>query len=226
MDGRQFRSLFGILFRPRRRRFGWRLLQEFWGTVNGPLTPQLAADIGLDDRYLNWTVSSRVNAGDAKISGAEFNFIRQLNFGFLPEWAHAFSLSSNGTMLHLEGPNRFISKAGNFSISWNKRPISARVTWNYRGKQRTQPLTGAQYDITGTSAGSGGFYEYYDSRYNIDANAEYPLSRRFKQFANARNILNEPQVLERYSGTSARYASGFRHEEFGIQMSVGVKGTF
>ena len=206
-------------------------LQDFWGTVNGPLTPQLAADIGLDDRYLNWNVSSRVNAGDAKISGAEFNFIRQLNFGFLPEWARAFSLSSNGTMLHLEGPNgadfrRFISKAGNFSISWNKRPISARVTWNYRGKQRTQALTGAQYDISGTRAGSGGFYEYYDSRYNIDANVEYTLSRRFKLFANARNILNQPQVLERYSEASARYASGFRHEEFGIQCSVGVKGSF
>lgn len=206
-------------------------LKDFWGVVNGPLTPQLAQEIGLDERYLNWTVSSRVNAGDAKISGAEFNFVRQLNFSFMPEWARAFSITSNGTMLHLQGENgadfrRFISKSGNFSLSWNKRPISARLTWNYRGKQRTQAITGAQYDAANTAAGSAGFYEYYDSRYNIDANVEYTFSRRFKLFANARNILNEPQVLERYSQASAQYASGYRHEEFGIQMSIGVKGTF
>lgn len=62
----------------------------------------------------------------------------------------------------------------------------------------------ARYDIAGSPAGSGGFYEYYDSRYNIDANVEDTLSRRFKFFANARTFLNEPQVLERYSETSAR----------------------
>ncbi len=206
-------------------------LKDFWGTVNGPLTSALAQEIGLDDRYLNWTVSSRINVGDAKISGMEANFIRQLNFEFLPAWARNFSISSNGTMLHLEGPNgtdfrRFISKSGNFSLSWNKRPISARLTWNYRGKQKVQPLSGAQYDLAGAAAGSAGFEEYYDSRYNIDANVEYTLSKRLKIFANARNILNEPQVLERYSPTSAKYASGFRHEEFGIQCSVGIKGTF
>ena len=206
-------------------------LQDFWGIVNGPLTPGLITELGLDERYLNWTVNSRVNAGDARISGAEFNLVQPLRFGFLPEWARNFSVSANGTMLHLEGANgadfrRFISKSGNFSISWNKRPISARLTWNYRGRQKVQPITGAQYDLAGTAAGSSNFTEYYDSRFNIDANLEYTFSRRVKFFANARNILNTPQVLERYSPTSARHANGFRHEEFGVQYSVGVRGTF
>ncbi len=200
-------------------------LTDFWGTISGPLTPELATEVGLDERYLNWTVETRVNVGDAKISGAEFNYIRQLNFDFLPEWTRNFSISTNGTMLHLEGPNgadfrRFISKSGNFSLSWNKRPLSARVTWNYRGKQKNSPQTGNQYGA------NNGFFEYYDSRYNIDANVEYVLSSRFKLFANARNILNEPQVLERYSAESALYAQPYRHEEFGVQMSLGVKGTF
>jgi iron complex outermembrane recepter protein len=201
-------------------------LKDFWGNTPGTAaTPALLTQLGLDDRYLNWTVNSRLNVGNAKISGAEFNFVRPLNFGFLPEWARHFSISSNGTMLHLEGPNgadfrRFISKAGNFSLSWNKRPVSARLTWNYRGKQKNTPQTGAQYGA------DTGFFEYYDSRYNIDANLEYTLSRRLRFFANARNILNEPQVLERYSAESARHANGFRHEEFGIQFALGVKGTF
>ncbi len=201
-------------------------LKDFWGNTPGsPATPELLRQLGLDDRYLNWTVNSRINVGDARISGAEFNFVRTLNFGFLPDWTRNFSVSTNGTMLHLEGANgadfrRFISKAGNVSLSWNKRPVSARLTWNYRGRQKNAPQTGAQYGAT------TGFFEYYDSRYNIDANFEYTLSRRARIFANARNILNQPQVLERYNAQSARYASGFRHEEFGIQFAVGVKGTF
>jgi TonB-dependent receptor len=198
-------------------------LKNFWGRSNQPLTPELRQQFGLDERYADWTVSTLINVGDARISGAEFNFVQQLDF--LPAWARHFSVSANGTLLHLQGANaadfsRFISKTGNFSLSWNRSPISARLTWNYRGRQKNAPQTGNQYGA------NNGFWEYYDSRYNIDANFEYTFSRRFRLFANARNILNQPQVLERYSAESARYATGYRHEEFGVQIAVGVKGTF
>jgi TonB-dependent receptor len=198
-------------------------LSDFWGTSTSPLTPALMQQFGLDERYADWTVETMINVGEARISGAEFNFVQKLDF--LPGWARNFSISANGTMLHLEGSNaadfrRFIPKSGNFSISWNRSPISARLNWNYRGRQKNAPQTGAQYGA------NTGFFEYYDSRYNIDANFEYMISSRFRIFANARNILNTPQVLERYSAASARYATGYRHEEFGIQIAVGLKGTF
>ena len=45
-------------------------------------------------------------------------------------------------------------------------------------------------------------------------------------FANARNILNEPQILQRYSGSSAAYAKNYQQEEFGVQIAVGVKSSF
>jgi TonB-dependent receptor len=198
-------------------------LSDFWGTSTTPLTPELMQQFGLDERYADWTVSTQINAGKARITGAEFNFVQKLDF--LPGWARNFSISTNGTLLHLQGSNaadfrRFIPKSGNFSISWNRAPINARLTWNYRGRQKNAPQTGNQYGA------SNGFFEYYDSRYNIDANLEYTFSKQFRVFANARNILNTPQVLERYSATSARYATGYRHEEFGIQIAFGVKGTF
>lgn len=198
-------------------------LQDFWGTSNQQVTPAMLQEFGLDAQYSEWTVSTQINVGKARISGAEFNLVRQLDF--LPEWGRNFSVSANGTLLHLEGGNaadfrRFIPKAGNLSLSWNRAPVSARVTWNYRGRQKNGPQTGNQYGA------NNGFWEYYDSRYNVDANLEYTFSRRFRLFANARNILNQPQVLERYSAASARYATGYRHEEFGIQIAVGLKGTF
>ncbi len=198
-------------------------LDDFWGLSTGPVTQELKDQFGLDDSFDNWTVNTRVNVGQARISGAEFNVVQQLRF--LPGLARHFSVSTNGTLLHLEGSNaadfrRFISKTGNFSVSWSRSPFTARLTWNYRGKQKNAPQTGNQYGA------NNGFWEYYDSRFNLDANAEYAFSPRFRLFANARNITNEPQVLERYSLTSARHASSYRHEEFGVQIAIGLKGTF
>jgi TonB-dependent receptor len=198
-------------------------LDDFWGTSNSPMTPGLLQQFGLDERYADWSLSTQINVGKARISGAEVNYVQRLEF--LPGWLRHFSVSTNGTLLHLEGSNgadfrRFISKTGNLSLGWSRSPFSARVTWNYRGKQKNAPQTGGQYGA------NNGFWEYYDSRYNIDANVEYAFSPRFRLFANARNILNQPQVLERYSLESARYAAPYRHEEFGIQIAVGLKGTF
>lgn len=203
-------------------------LDGFWVTKNvgaaaGGLDQALADELGLSSDYLGWGVNTTVNGGKARISGAEFNFVRQLDM--LPGIGRYVSISANGTMLHLEGENGtdfrgFIPKAGNFSISWNKKPISAKVNFNYRGRQRNAPQTGSQYGSTTN------FYEYYDSRYNIDVNFEYTFSKRYKLFANARNILNKQQDLERYNEVSARYAVGFRSEEFGVQYAVGVKGTW
>jgi len=198
-------------------------LDDFWGLSTGPVTPELRDQFGLDDSFDDWTVNTRVNVGQARISGVEFNLVQQLRF--LPGLARHFSVSTNGTMLHLEGSNaadfrRFISKTGNISVSWSRAPFTARLTWNYRGKQKNAPQTGNQYGA------NNGFWEYFDSRFNLDANAEYAFSPRFRLFANARNITNEPQVLERYSLTSARHAGSYRHEDFGIQIALGLKGTF
>jgi|GEM_PF-6604092 len=53
-------------------------------------------------------------------------------------------------------------------------------------------------------------------------------AKRLKIFANVRNIFNKPQVLQRYSETAgtAPYAVNYQQEEFGIQIAVGIKGTF
>lgn len=199
-------------------------LKDFWTAKSGALDAALASELDLDPAYIGWQVTTTVNGGDAEISGAEFSIVQPLKFDFLPEFAKSFQVRMNGTMLHLTGNNApaftgFISKSGNFSISYNKRPWVVNLNLNYRGRQRNAAQTGAQY-------GSNGFYEYYRSRYNIDLSAEYKISKRFAIFAAARNILNEPQILERYNMQSPGYARIYRHEEFGINFSAGLKGQF
>jgi len=200
-------------------------IKDFWTARTGTVDAALAQELGLDPRYVGWGVSTTVNGGDAEVSGAEFNFVRPLNFAFLPEFAKHFQVRANGTILHLTGNNApsfvgFIPKVGNLSISYNKRPVSVTVNFNYRGRQRNALQTGAQYGAT------TGFYEYYRDRYNIDLSGEYKISKRFAIFAGVRNLLNEPQVLERYNPDSPAYSKVFRHEEFGINFSAGIKGTF
>jgi TonB-dependent receptor len=198
-------------------------LSDFWGSLNSTMDAALASELGLDDRYIGWGVRTTVNVGDAKIEGAEFNFIRPLTF--LPGWGQYFTIKLNGTKLRLSGANApdfrgFIEETGNFNIGFNKKPFSANLTFNYRGRQKNAPQTGAQYGST------AGFYEYYAPRTFVDVSGEVKVSKNMSIFAGVRNLFNKQQVLQRYNDVSPDYSKSFRHEEFGIACSVGIKGTF
>ncbi|MBI5689075.1 MAG: TonB-dependent receptor [Verrucomicrobia bacterium] len=194
-------------------------LENFWGAVNQPLTPALAATLDIDPRYVGWNVSSLINAGSARVTGVEGNFTKTLDF--LPRWGRYFSLQTNGTMLHLTGRNDadfsgFIARTGNVGLTFSKAPFVAMVKWNYRGRQKNS----AQF---GTAPGA---YEYFDSRYYLDLNAEYALTKHVTIFANARNVTNSPQNAERYSSETPGYSHLSRSEEYGVQMAFGLKGSF
>lgn len=194
-------------------------LSNFFGSVVKIADAADVARLGLDPNYVGWDLSTSVNVGDARVSGMEFNFSRPLTG--LTSWGRYFTVLANATQLHLEGPenssfSRFVPKSANLGVTFTKRPWIVMLKWNYRGRQRNSVQT---------SIGPGGF-EYYDSRYNLDVNAEYQFSRRFTLFVNARNITNVPQVLERYSADTPDYSHIYRREEFGVQFAFGLKGTF
>lgn len=198
-------------------------LTGFWGTLSGTVDAALANELGLDDRYVGWGVSTTINSGDAKIEGVEVNFIRPLTF--LPGWGKYFTIKANGTKLNLSGPKAtdfrgFIEETGNFNIGFSKKPFSANLTFNYRGRQKNAPQTGAQY------GSANGFYEYYAPRTFVDVSGEVKLTKNVSLFAGVRNLFNKQQVLQRYNDATPIYAENYRFEEFGISMSVGIKGSF
>jgi TonB-dependent receptor len=204
-------------------------LKDFWGFVSRPLTAGDLAAFGLDSVYLNWTGVSRENVGAARISGGEFNVVQKLTF--LPGWGRDFSVNANSTWMHLQGSNaadfnRFISRTANASLSWNRKPFAARLTFNHRGRQRGVDTNPALQSGGAYGGAVNGFYAYYAPRTTIDINAEYTWSKRLKFFANARNLTNKQQIIERKNLASPAYANEFRAEEFGVQFAVGVKGTW
>lgn len=204
-------------------------LSDFWTTQGGALSAELVDELGLDSRYVGWTVSTTVNGGSAKIMGAEFNVVRPLTF--LPGWGKYFTIKTNGTILDLSGSNSpdfrgFIEKTGNFNVAFNKDAYSFNLTFNYRGRQKgssaTAPSaqTGAQYGAT------TGFNEYFAPRTFVDFSGEYKLSKNLSLFGGVRNLLNKAQILQRYNDASPGYSKDYRQEEFGISCSIGLKGTF
>jgi len=179
--------------------------------------------IGIDPVYAGLTLQSFRNVGDARISGVEFNYSQPL--GVIGSWAKPFTVFANGTALHLSGQNNadfsnFISKTANWGISYSKAPFVVMLKWNFRGRQRLTPQTGAVYGAT------AGFYDYYAPRINLDVNAEYQFAKHASVFFNARNVFNKPQDDERYTDGVPEYAKLYRREEFGVQLALGVKGTF
>lgn len=204
-------------------------LSDFWVTRAGTVDAALANELGIDPRFVGWAVSTTVNGGDAEVSGWEFSVIQPLTM--LPGWGRYFTVKANGTALHLAGDNTpdfrgFISKSGNFSLSFSKKPWVVNANMNFRGRQKgttaTSPAlqTGAQYGTT------TGFFEYYVPRWNLDLSAEYQLNKHFTFFVAGRNVLNKEQVIERSNPDTPGYARGFRWEEFGVNYSFGIKGTF
>jgi iron complex outermembrane receptor protein len=201
-------------------------LSDFWGTANRIVSAQDIADFDLDASALGLNLQTTVNVGNAKITGFEFNFQKSLDF--LPGIARDFSVFANATKLDLSGPKsadfaKFIEESASWGVTYSRKPVVLSLKWNYRGRQRLGAQTGTAFQPTGVDAG---FREYYAPRTFLDVNAEYQFSKRFTAFANARNILNVPQTLERYNDVSPAYTHQYRIEEFGVQIAVGVKGTF
>jgi iron complex outermembrane recepter protein len=204
-------------------------ISNFWESYGGPVDQALADELGLDSKYLGWTLNTQLNGGDASIQGVEFNLIKPLDF--LPGIGRYFTVKANGTMLEVDGAKTadfrgFIDKAANVSLSYNRSPVVFNVNVNYRGRQKGTSITAPAAQTGAQYGAANGFYEYYAPRVNVDLSAEYKFSKKFSIFAGARNIFNKEQLIERYSDVSPDYSAGYRQEEFGVNISLGVKGSF
>ena len=165
-------------------------------------------------------LSTQENVGAARITGMEFNYRQPLKF--LPHWARGVSVRYNITRLHLEGNqladfSTFISRSENWGISLDRPKFNVRLNWNYRGRQRQAAIAGRA---------EPGTFSYAHPRLTMDIDAEYRFTRGLGVFLGARNITGEPFILERYGPNTPPYARRFQRDDYGIAISVGLKGAF
>ena len=194
-------------------------IKDFFGSSVKVAKLEDLAAVGLDPRYVNWNLSTKFNAGNARIKGAEFNVRQALrNLG---AWGAYFTVFANATKLQLEGPSQadftsFIPKSANWGVSFSRKQITLIAKWNYRGLNRlgAQPAYGPDA------------FQYYAARTQLDLNGAYQVNKHFSLNMSVSNALNVPQTLLRYGPVTPEYARQLRESEFGIALAVGLKGSF
>ncbi|MDP3071008.1 MAG: TonB-dependent receptor [Opitutaceae bacterium] len=194
-------------------------LKNFFGDASRRGTPEVLAELGLPDRYLDWNINSKFNAGDARITGAEINL--KQNLRMLGKWGSYFTLFANGTKLELDGSpgaafSSFIPKSANWGATFANKRLTFTARWNHRGLDKRAPL--AAYGPNG--------HEYIEARTVLDINGTYQLTKRLSFVASANNILNKPYRFLRYGDRTPAYAKLYAEQEYGMQMAVGLRGSF
>jgi TonB-dependent receptor len=210
---------------------------NFPGSASVPATLDLLTQLGVPNPELytgaqgTYTVSTRFNAGTAKVTGGEFNFSQVLKYDWLPTWANdKFRVFVNGFRMHLEGEttadfSNFIREGANWGISYAPRKFTILMNFNYRGRQRLGQQTFTWTDASGPHTTVG--YEYWKPRVYLDTNFEYRIKPYVSLFINARNLTNVAQDIQRYAPVvTPSWARTYRREEFGVQYTVGLKGKF
>ncbi len=195
-------------------------IRDFFGTSQRLATAADAETLGLDARYIGWTVSSTFNSGDAEILGAEVNVRHSLRG--LGRWGANFTVFANATKLELRGNQQasfdsFIPESANWGVSFNWKRFSTVAKWNYRGLDKRIPSI---------NFGPDG-YQYYKARTTLDLNLAYEISRRLTLAASINNVFYAPtQIYMDYGSQTPAYARQSRIYKNGIPISLTLKGTF
>ena len=202
------------------------------GSVARTASVDLLTELGVPDpaayAAAGATVSTRFNVGSARVTGLEFNYSQVLDVDFFPAWTKSFTVYANGQQMHLEGANladfsNFIPASGSWGVKYGLKRFSAQVNFNYRGRQR---LTQQTITYNGLARTDEGFFDYFKPRVYTDVNFNYRYTNLVGLFFNARNLTNVAQDAQRYGPVSPSWSRTYRREEFGVQYTIGVKGSF
>jgi iron complex outermembrane recepter protein len=194
-------------------------ITDFFGSVTRVATAEDIEALGLDERYVGFLMTTMFNSGSARVTGAELSAKHSLQP--LGGWGKHFILFANATKLELKGNQNasfssFLPESANWGITFTRRPLTVFAKWTYRGEQRL----GAQPTF-GTDA-----WRYWAPRTQMDVNADWRLTNRLTLFFNARNVFNAKPRQIIYGAATPSYAENNVHQEFGVGLTAGIKGTF
>jgi TonB-dependent receptor len=162
------------------------------------------------------------NGSDASLVGLEVAFQRQLDF--LPGFLKGFGVYLNYTyneskVKNFPGrENETIALPGTAKHSWNAslsyetKKLVVRVAGNFRGD-----LIDPEETLIGLASG-GEDFRFLDRAFQLDANASYAITPKFRIFAEAINLTNQP--LRYYQGVRERTMQA---EYYNTRIQFGLK---
>ena len=202
-------------------------INNFFGAVTRQATPELLAFYNLPDDpvYLNYNISTRTNAGDAKIVGYEMGY--KQNLFFLPSWARGFTVYVNATKLTLTGSNTanftgYAPETFAAGIDFVRPRFYVKLSMNYQGETRNT--------LVAVSAANGippGTYNWFGANRRIGLSASYSFSKHLAVYGNISHLNGRWDIVNRqYPAGVPDFMKDRRRQELGAVITLGIKGTF
>ncbi|MBI1340865.1 TonB-dependent receptor [bacterium] len=164
-------------------------------------------------------VSTFINAGSARVTGLEFNYVQQLDF--IGPVFEGFLASANLTLADSEatlptGREVPLLKQNdtvwNFALGYDKGPWDIRVSANYRGDYLDEIFT--------TDRNDPDLDRYTDDRLLVEASIKYDLTPNVQLTLEGKNLTDAPEYY--YHGDERRLS---QYDEFGSTVVFGVRWT-
>ena len=196
-------------------------ITDFFGTFSKVATAADLALLGFDSQYENWMITTKINAGDARITGAEFSINQSLEI--LGGWGRYFKVFLNGTKLKLVSNSNladfgyFLPASANWGFFMNKKPFTFRANWNYRGWLKASPQP---------TRGPDGFYYLKPAAPTLDASLDVQIRRTVFLFVNAKNVFATPIHHAMWGSETPVYAQRYSTQNFGVILTAGMRGSF
>ncbi|MSU50312.1 MAG: TonB-dependent receptor [Opitutus sp.] len=199
-------------------------IANFFGSLRTDATPELLEFYGLanDPALLGYEISTRTNAGSAKITGVEFNYRQSLTF--LPAWAQGLQIFANATKMKLSGTSTADFSGFNPSsiaggINLVRSRYYVKISCSHQGDTR-RGLVAPSATVPAET------YNYLGARTQVGISAQYSLSRRFAIFLAASDLKGGEARALRYAPGTPEYAKPTRVQENGYYTTFGIKGEF
>ncbi len=179
----------------------------------------VGANNGFEGSYPGYRLLASRNAGQAKVTGWEFDYRQQLTF--LPGWLQGFAVSANATLLSTEGDfgggtvrsdkevAGFIPRTGNAGLTYGRGHYRFSAQLNYTGH------------YLGTFSATPQRNIYRAERTMVNFGAGYQWTPAVSFFLDLTNAFNEPQRT--YLGYENRTQRVIRT---GQAVTFGVNGRF
>lgn len=204
-------------------------IKNFFGATRYRATPEIltSLDLPVEQEFLDYDVSTTMNVGEAKITGFEFGYKQALTF--LPKWASGVQVFLNYTKMTLGGSNAsdfsgFNPKNTSWGVQLTRPRYVVKLNCSIMGETRRAPVA--------ANAASGipvGTYLWQGDYRRYTLSGEYRFTRSLGVFGSFGDFDTKGfnPVQRRYADPATPdYAKYQRIQEWGITVTLGIKGEF
>ncbi len=200
-----------------------RQFENFFGNTVFDATPEFLGLYGLDpSTYDDYEVSTQHNIeGKVRMEGLQFNYKQALTF--LPRFARGVQVFANASSQRAIADDSanfagFVPRTASWGISLTRERWNVRTNWNYRGRQRRNPITGNSIEP--------GTFNWGSKRMYVDVLGEYYFWKRFAVYANLRNVGDATEDMERHGPSTPELAQFRQRIDYASLWTFGVRGTW